>query len=33
LKSDKCKYRGSSNQRLIDVKNTFKKNKIIEYKI
>lgn len=27
------KFRGSTNQRLIDVKNTFKNNKIIEYKL
>jgi anaerobic ribonucleoside-triphosphate reductase activating protein len=33
LKSDKCKFRGSSNQRLIDVKKTLKNKSVCEYKI
>jgi anaerobic ribonucleoside-triphosphate reductase activating protein len=30
LKSDSIKYRGSSNQRIIDVKKSLKTNKIIQ---
>jgi anaerobic ribonucleoside-triphosphate reductase activating protein len=30
LKSDTVKYRGSSNQRIIDVKKSLKDNKIIQ---
>lgn len=31
LKSEKAKFRGSTNQRAIDVKNSLKENRIIEY--
>ena len=30
LKSEKVKYRGSSNQRIIDVKESLKTNEIVE---
>jgi anaerobic ribonucleoside-triphosphate reductase activating protein len=30
LKSDTVKYRGSSNQRIIDVKKSLKANKVIQ---
>ena len=33
LKSDKCKFRGSSNQRIIDVQESLKENKIVEFKL
>ena len=32
-KDSKLKFRGSSNQRIIDVKNSLKDNKVILYKI
>ena len=32
LKSDKLKFRGSSNQRIIDVQESLKENKVILYK-
>ena len=31
LKSEKAKFRGSTNQRAIDVKNSLKENRIIEH--
>jgi anaerobic ribonucleoside-triphosphate reductase activating protein len=33
LKTDKCIYRGSSNQRIIDVDQSFKKKKVVLFKI
>lgn len=30
LKSDKCKFRGSTNQRIIDIQKSLKQNKVIE---
>lgn len=33
LKSDKCKFRGSTNQRIIDIKKSLEKGEIVSYNL